>query len=107
MQGTLVTVEITPINKKENRTIDSPIIPKTKVFFAPSSFLESPAEVMYLAPPIMNITRAAVPANAKRAARTFKKIMGTQLSVATSLITFPAVSFCFAHSPQALNIIRE
>lgn len=88
----------------------SPKSPNLKLFFAPSSFLASPAEFINLKPPITNIKSAMIPEKISRAVRRLEKIMGIQSRVATSLITFPAASFCIAQSPHALNmscIIRE
>ncbi len=98
MHFTPVTIEITFLNKKEDRTIRSPIIPYLKLFLAPSSFLASPAELINLNPLRINITRATNPENKRRALRRFEKTAGIQLRVATS----PG-----AQLPHALNIDKE
>ncbi len=86
---------------KEDRTSMSPIIPKVKLFLALSIFLASPAEFMSLNPPKINIIRAISPANARRALRIFKKIVGIQLNVATSP---PGLKQLLGHN---LPILRE
>ena len=65
------------------------------VFLAPSSFFGSPAEYIYLNPPIIKRKRAKVPTNIKSAVTIFEKIAGIQLIVATPSLT---------HSPHSLNI---
>lgn len=103
MHSTPVTIEMVRINTKENKTIPSPIIPKIKLFLAPSSLLASPFENINLYPPIINIVRAVSPANARRALRIFRKITEIQLRVAT----FSALSKFWTQLPHSLNIIRE
>jgi hypothetical protein len=98
MQVTPVTWEIIFIIRKENKTTASPSNPKMKVFFAPSSFLASPAEDIYLMPVRINITKAVTPANARMALSKFAKTVGIQSSVATPLTT---------HPPQLVNMIKE
>lgn len=85
MQGTLVTIEIIFIIKKESKTIARPIIPNLKLFSAPEIFLGSPSEFINLKLPTINIIKAVRPANIRRALRRFKKMIGAQLRVATFL----------------------
>ncbi len=89
---------------KENNTSISPIIPKVKLFLALSIFLASPAEFISLNPPKINIIRAISPENVRRPPRIFRKMIGTQLSVAT--LPAPTIH-SFGQTLNALNIIRE
>lgn len=99
MQGTFVKTEIIFIIRKDAATIEIPIIPNLKLSSAAESFLGSPSAFINLKPPKINIIRAVTPANARRALRRFKKIVGMQERVATPVLV--------TQSSQALNIIKE
>lgn len=60
-----VIFSITLSIKKDNNRRTSPPMANVKVFFAPSAFLGSPPEVMYLKPPEIRRKKRTIPANPK------------------------------------------
>ena len=87
--------------KKERRMIASPMIAKVSVFFAASTCLGSPLEVISLIPEMMIKKSATIPANMSAALITFSKTIGIQSKVA---ILFGSPAGPERQSSQDLNI---
>jgi len=84
--------------KKERRMMQSPIMAKVSVFFAPSTCLGSPPEVTSLIAEMIIKKRATTPANISAARTIFSKTTGIHFSVAISFTIQPGIL------DQSLNI---